>query len=86
MTTQIQGACVRVIVRPYEVKEFANRWPCSGFADGIGFDFIFDSRNGDLVDIEARNEAGRICAAAADFDGPALQALAVGAFAAARMN
>lgn len=85
MTTQIQGVCVRVIVRPYEVKAFANRWPCSGFADGVGFDFIFDSRNGDLVDVQARSEAGRICAAA-DFDGPALAALADDAKAAAQLN
>lgn len=83
MTREFQGACVRVIFRPHEVKAFALTWPCSGFRDGIGFDFVFERRSGDLVDIQARNQDGRTVAAAADFDGPALAALADDAKAAA---
>lgn len=83
MTTELQGICVRVITRPYEVRAFAQKWPGSNLPDDAGFDFVFDARNGDCVDIQVRNEAGRICAAAAEFDGPALLALSNDAQAAA---
>ena len=67
---------MRVILRPYEVAAFAKTWPCSGLSDEVGFDFIFERKTGDLVDLQARNQSGRIVASATDFDGPALAALA----------
>ena len=45
-----QGSEVRVTVSREEVSAFKSSWPCSGLATrSIGF--LFDKRNGDLVDV-----------------------------------
>ena len=45
-----QGAHVRVTVSRSEVYDFKRRWPCSGLPDRA-ITFVFDARNGDLVDL-----------------------------------
>jgi len=59
------GSSVRVTMTADDVARFKSRWPASGLPTRSMW-FMFDKRNGDLVDISPGSER---------FDGPALVAL-----------
>ena len=45
-----QGCHVRVTVSERDIAAFKRAWPCSGLPErSVGF--LFDARNGDLIDI-----------------------------------
>lgn len=63
------------IINENELDTFKRQWPCHGLPDNLmelAFEF---ASNGDLVDIEARADDGTLLDSA-EFDGPALLALA----------
>ena len=46
-----QGSLYRVTVSADEVYDFKKTWPCSGLSSSHGISFVFDKRNGDLVEV-----------------------------------
>lgn len=51
MLAHSQGGFITVRVSGEEVNAFRRRFPCSGIPENSSFEFEFDSRNGDLVNI-----------------------------------
>jgi hypothetical protein len=72
-----QGAFFRVTCSESDIEAFAAHFPCSGFRYGDRASFTFDTRNGDLVDLQVVHAF----AGAVDRDGPGLLALSQDAHA-----
>ena len=51
MLAHSQGGFITVRVSGEETNAFRRRFPCSGIPQSSSFEFEFDSRNGDLVNI-----------------------------------
>ena len=47
-----QGAFLRVTADQWDVRRFADQWPCNGFGPWDRLSCTFDKRNGDLVDLQ----------------------------------
>lgn len=69
------GSFVRVYVPVVDVRRFRSVWPCSGLNPERGGSFVFDKRNGDLIDLgggfvdRRKNpeiDGGALCALADD--------------------
>lgn len=65
----------KVVLDRTALDAFCAQWPCHGFPDALDTITFEFAANGDLVDITAKAVRGRVLDSA-DFDGPALVALA----------
>lgn len=75
MICTLEGTTYTVLVTNKEVCEFAATWPCHGFDTDAEYQFQFDARNGDLIDIAALRDGINEDQIGEDEDGGWLAAL-----------
>jgi len=63
-----------VLMNCLEIDAFKRKWPCHGFPDNLNNVLFEFADNGDLVNVDAKDDNGKMLDTS-DFDGPALLAL-----------
>lgn len=75
MISTLEGTCYTVLVTNKEVCDFASSWPCNRLDTDAEYQFQFDARNGDLIDICALRDGVTESRISKDEDGEWLAAL-----------